>query len=266
MGFLDKLGKIDRSKLEKAAGQAREKLGDAVDKHGDKIAGGIDKAAQAADKRTGGKHHDAIAKGATKAKEGLAILDELVEVDRLHAVVVGARLETPDAVLDGVARGQEDDRRRDAGRPQPGADREAVHERQRHVEHHARVAAPLTGDNGVLAVVDQIDLETGTDETGLEQTGELRLVLDQEDPHAAPLRTAFPSAARAATWVVRSARRLLPLRHRSADLAAGGGNPSGRRQGAFRPEVGGRARSVCARSGEAHGGSQRDPPMGMRRV
>ena len=59
MGFLDKLSKkVDRRTLEKAAGQAREKLGDVVDKHGDKIADGIDKAAAAADKRTGGKHHD----------------------------------------------------------------------------------------------------------------------------------------------------------------------------------------------------------------
>ena len=48
MGFLDKI-----------KGQAK----DAVDKHGDKIATGVDKAAEAIDKKTGGKHHDKIVKG-----------------------------------------------------------------------------------------------------------------------------------------------------------------------------------------------------------
>ena len=43
MGFLDKI---------------KGKATTAVDQHGDKIAGGIDKAADAIDKKTGGKHHD----------------------------------------------------------------------------------------------------------------------------------------------------------------------------------------------------------------
>ncbi|MFB9313318.1 Rv0909 family putative TA system antitoxin [Nocardioides plantarum] len=51
------------------------KVGVAVDKHGDKIAGGIDKAAAAADKKTGGKHHDKIVKATGKAKDGLDRLD-----------------------------------------------------------------------------------------------------------------------------------------------------------------------------------------------
>ena len=60
MGFLDKL-----------KGKATE----AVDKHGDKIAGGVDKAADAIDKKTGGKHHDHIVKGRTQAKDALDKLD-----------------------------------------------------------------------------------------------------------------------------------------------------------------------------------------------
>jgi len=60
MGFLDKL---------------RGKATDAVDKHGDKIAGGIDKAADAADKKTGGKHGKKIDTGADKAKDALDKLD-----------------------------------------------------------------------------------------------------------------------------------------------------------------------------------------------
>ena len=60
MGFFDK---------------ARGKLTDAVDKHGDKIAGGIDKAADAADKKTGGKQGAKIDTGAAKAKDALDRLD-----------------------------------------------------------------------------------------------------------------------------------------------------------------------------------------------
>ncbi|MGH8940142.1 MAG: antitoxin, partial [Actinomycetes bacterium] len=47
----------------------------AVDQHGDKIGQGIDKAAAAASKKTGGKHDDKIAKGASSAKDALDKLD-----------------------------------------------------------------------------------------------------------------------------------------------------------------------------------------------
>lgn len=60
MGFLDKL---------------KGKATKAVDQHGDKIAKGIDRAADAADRRTGGKHGDKIAKGRTQAKSALDKLD-----------------------------------------------------------------------------------------------------------------------------------------------------------------------------------------------
>ena len=60
MGFLDKL---------------RAKATAAVDQHGPKIADGIDKAAGLADKKTGGKHHDKIEKGRTRAKGALDKLD-----------------------------------------------------------------------------------------------------------------------------------------------------------------------------------------------
>ncbi|MGA8256698.1 MAG: antitoxin [Nocardioides sp.] len=60
MGFLDKL---------------KGKATQAVDQHGDKISDGIDKAADFADKKTGGKHHDKIEKATGKAKTGLDKLD-----------------------------------------------------------------------------------------------------------------------------------------------------------------------------------------------
>ena len=60
MGFLDK---------------AKGKVTKAVDQHGDKIADGIDKAASAADRKTGGKHHAKVAKAAGGAKDALDKLD-----------------------------------------------------------------------------------------------------------------------------------------------------------------------------------------------
>ncbi len=56
MGFLDKI---------------KGRAASAVDKHGDKITGGMDKAADAIDKRTGGKHHDKIVKGRARAQDEL---------------------------------------------------------------------------------------------------------------------------------------------------------------------------------------------------
>ncbi len=54
---------------------AKKKLGRAVDQHGGTISDGIDKAAQAADKKTGGKHHDKIVNATGKAKDALDKLD-----------------------------------------------------------------------------------------------------------------------------------------------------------------------------------------------
>ena len=60
MGFLDK---------------AKQQLTKAVDQHGNKIAQGMDKAADAIDKKTGGKHQDKIKQGRVKAQEALDKLD-----------------------------------------------------------------------------------------------------------------------------------------------------------------------------------------------
>ena len=60
MGFLDKV---------------KAKATEAVDKHGDKVTGGLDKAGEFVDKKTGGKHHDKIAKAKTTAANALDKLD-----------------------------------------------------------------------------------------------------------------------------------------------------------------------------------------------
>ena len=55
--------------------EAKDQLSKAVDQHGDKIAKGVDAAADALDKKTGGKHGDKIAKGSRQAKDALDKLD-----------------------------------------------------------------------------------------------------------------------------------------------------------------------------------------------
>ena len=60
MGFLD---------------DAKKKLTEAVDKNGDKIGQALDKAADLADKKTGGKHTAKIDQGVAKAKQALDGLD-----------------------------------------------------------------------------------------------------------------------------------------------------------------------------------------------
>lgn len=60
MGLTDRLGGL--------GGKAKKAIAD----NADKIEQGLDRAAQAADKRTGGKHHDKIEKGVRAAKGRLA--------------------------------------------------------------------------------------------------------------------------------------------------------------------------------------------------
>jgi hypothetical protein len=54
----------------------RKKAEDLAEGHGDKIADGIDKAAELAEKKTGGKHTDTIGAGAEKAKD---LVEKLAE-------------------------------------------------------------------------------------------------------------------------------------------------------------------------------------------
>jgi hypothetical protein len=67
--------------------------------------------------------------------------EQLGEGERLRQVVVGARVEPAHAVLDGVARGEHDDRRPDARGAHPPARLDAVHVRHQDVEHHRVVGA-----------------------------------------------------------------------------------------------------------------------------
>jgi len=53
----------------------KKKAAAAVDQHGDKISSGLDKAADAVDKKTGGKHRSHLDKGTGAVKGALDKLD-----------------------------------------------------------------------------------------------------------------------------------------------------------------------------------------------
>ena len=56
----------------------KDKVEDLVEEHDDTIKDGLDKAAEFADDKTGGKHHDKIVQGVAKAKD---TVDDLAQPD-----------------------------------------------------------------------------------------------------------------------------------------------------------------------------------------
>ena len=111
---------------------------------------------------------------------------QLGEGEGLDQVVVGAAVEPGDAVLEGAARGQHQDRRPDPFAAQPPAGLEAVDPGQHHVEDDRVVAAsdraiasassPLAGDVDGQALLAQ---------PAPQQRRHLHLVLDHQDVHTA---------------------------------------------------------------------------------
>ena len=85
--------------------------------------------------------------------------DELLHREGLDQIVVGAGLETGDAVGDRVARGEHEDRAAQTVGAQAPADREPVEARHGHVEHDEVGRRGLGGGQRGAAVGDVLDLE-----------------------------------------------------------------------------------------------------------
>ena len=111
--------------------------------------------------------------------------EELGERERLRQVVVGPRIETRDAVVDRVARGEHEHRCPDAVLADPAADLEAVDAGEHQVEHDRVVLGRLRHPDRVVARARDVDRVTLLDEPAPEQARHLELVLDDQDPHAA---------------------------------------------------------------------------------
>ena len=112
--------------------------------------------------------------------------EQLAEVERLDEVVVGAGVEAADAVATSVARGEHEDRRPALALAQRAADREAVAARQHHVEDD-RVVVPHRAPAAAGVAVDRhVDGVALVAQPALQRPDELRVVLDDEQPHLSP--------------------------------------------------------------------------------
>lgn len=108
-------------------------------------------------KRADGEHRRRRARGAPHQRAQARC--ELVEVDRLDHIAVGAAVEAAHAVADGVAGGQDQHRQRTAGGTQPAQQLESGQARQPQVEHHGRVGLGLQRQRRRLAVAHPVDVE-----------------------------------------------------------------------------------------------------------
>ena len=119
------------------------------------------------------------------AAEGPQAGEELLVGERLHEVVVGARVQALDAGADRVAGGQHEDRDRRALRPQAAGDVEARAVREADVEDDGvelglgRELQPLGGGRRAVDDVAILGQEAG------EEADEARVVLDEEQVHGA---------------------------------------------------------------------------------
>src|SRR3954453_5069985 len=110
--------------------------------------------------------------------------EQLLALERLDEVVVGARVEALDARLDGVARGKHEDRHV-VGRAQPARDLDAVELRQAEVEdHEVRMVGRGLVERG-LAVAGDAHVVAVQAQGALEDLGDLVVVLDDEHPRIA---------------------------------------------------------------------------------
>ena len=130
------------------------------------------------------------------AHERAEAREKLRERERLREVVVRARVEPRDAILDRVARGQHQNRSPDAVLAYPPADLEAVDPGEHEVEHDRVVLRRLRHPDRVVAGAREIDRVAFLGEAAMQEARHLQLVLDHQDAHARPLILARKMRAR----------------------------------------------------------------------
>ena len=108
---------------------------------------------------------------------------QLLERERLHEVVVGARVEPRHAVADGVARGQHQHGRVVVGGAEPAADLQPVEVRHQHVQHHGVGRVKRQAVERLGAVGRELDVVALQPEGPLERRADGRLVVDDENTH-----------------------------------------------------------------------------------
>ena len=109
--------------------------------------------------------------------------EQLVEVERLREVVVGAGVEAAHHVLDGVARGEHQDRRVATFTPQLGRDLEPVLLGKHHVEQDDVVLVDVGQHGGLVAIGRDVHHVALLLQSLLDESGDLPVVLHDENLH-----------------------------------------------------------------------------------
>ncbi len=109
--------------------------------------------------------------------------DQLVAVERLGDVIVGAEAECADLAVHLVEAGQDQDRSADLGGPQLLQHVIAVHIRQIEVEKDDVVIVQLAEIEALFAKIGRVDVEAFGAEHQFDALGGRGLVFDQQDTH-----------------------------------------------------------------------------------
>ena len=126
------------------------------------------------------------------AHDGVDAGDELVLVERLGQVVVGAEAEALHLVLDAGHAGEDQDRRLDLGDAQRAQHLVAGHVGQVQVEQDDVVIVELAEIDALLAEVGGVDVEVLGLEHQLDALRRRAVVLDQQNPHVLDPRHGSP--------------------------------------------------------------------------
>ena len=121
------------------------------------------------------------------AHDGVDAGDQLVLVERLGHVVVGAEAEALDLVLDAGEAGEDQDRRLDLARRAAAQHLVAGHVRQVQVEKDDVVVVELAEIDAFFAEVGRVDVEALGLEHQLDGLRGRAIVFNQQNAHASPL-------------------------------------------------------------------------------
>ena len=150
---------------------------------------------------------------------------QLAEVEGLGQVVVGADVEAADAVADLSARGEHEDRRPALALAQRAADLEAVAAGEHHVEDDGVVVPHRRLHQRGVAVADDVDGVALVAQPAPDGTRQLRVVLDEQQPHVAPCaqrrRNETSSARSSPPFSVASFTWPMPLTYHFASRTPG---------------------------------------------
>ena len=150
------------------------------------------------------------------AHDGVDAGDQLVLVERLGHVVVGAEAEALDLVLDAGEAGEDQDRRLDLGDAQELQHLVARHVGQVQVEQDDVVVVELAEIDAFFAEVGRVDVEALGLEHQLDALRGRAVVFNQQNAHASPLLAATGPSGRAALAAPRKNALGQLIRHYTA--------------------------------------------------